>query len=185
MLGITDLKTGVIFEDGGEPWIVLEYQHSKVARGGGFVRLKAKNIITGSIVDKTYKSQEKFQEVQIERRKVQYLYKNGDNYVFMDSANFEQFEFSEDILGFGSKLIKEGDEFKVQYYEGKPVAVNLPIKTKLKVTEAPKADKGNTAQAATKKITLETGYELQAPMFIKPGDFVIVDTRNGSYVERA
>lgn len=185
MLGITDLKTGVIFEDGGEPWLVLDSQHSKVGRGGAFVRAKIKNIISGTIIDKTYKGSEKFESVQIGRKKVQYLYKDGNDFVFMDSQTFEQFNLSKDILGFGSNFIKEGDEFKVQYYEDRPVAVDIPIKTKLKVAEAPDASKGNTVNAATKLIKLETGYETNAPMFIKPGDFVIVDTRDGSYVERA
>ncbi len=184
MLSITDLKTGVTFEDNDEPWQVLEYQHSKTGRAGAVLRTKLKNLKTGVTVSRTIQPSEKFQEVRLERKKAQYLYKDN-GFVFMDSNSYEQFILEEKIVGENGHYIKEGDEIELCYFKNSPIAINLPIKVRLKVTEAPEADKGNTATAATKKITLETGYTISAPMFIKPGDCVIVDTRDGSYVERS
>lgn len=184
MLSITDLKTGVMFELSGEPWQILEYQHSKTGRAGAVLRTKIKNLETGATVQKTFQGSEKFEPVQIERKKAQYLYKDS-GFVFMDSANYNQFTLGKEVVGDAVRYIKEGDEIQLAFFKGKPIAIELPIKVSLKVTEAPEADKGNTATAATKQITLETGYKLSAPMFIKSGDSVVVDTRDGSYVERS
>lgn len=185
MIGITDLKNGTIFEDGNQPWVVLEYQHSKMGRGGAVLKTKIRNLITGAVVDRTYKGSDKFEPVQLERKTAQYLYQDGTGYVFMDEATYEQFNLGSDILGDAPKYIKEGESIQLQYFQGKPINVDLPVKVALKVTEAPQTDKGNTATAANKTITLETGLTVQAPMFIKTGETIIVDTRNGSYVERA
>jgi elongation factor P len=185
MLGITDLKNGTLFEDGGQPWQILEYQHSKMGRGGAVLKTKIRNLVTGAVVDRTYKGSDKFEPVQLERKTAQYLYQEGTNYVFMDESTYDQFILGADILSDSPKYIKEGESIQLQYFQGKPINVDLPVKVALKVTEAPQADKGNTATAATKQITLETGLKVQAPMFIKPGEMVIVDTRTGTYVERA
>lgn len=185
MYGINDLKTGTVFEDGGQPWVVLEYQHSKMGRGGAVLRTKLKNLVTGATLQKTFQGSDKVTPVELERKKAQYLYNDGTGYVFMDESTYEQFTFGEDIMGDSRYYIKEGDSVELQYYKGKPISLNVPIKVPLVVVEAMEADKGNTATAATKPITLETGLKIQGPMFLKKGDIVIVDTRDGSYVERA
>lgn len=184
MLSITDLKTGVIFEDGGEPWQVLEYQHSKTGRAGAVLRTKIKNLKNNTIVNKTFQPSEKFNEVTLERKKAQYLYEDNGS-VFMDSKTFEQFTLGKEIIGSAMNYIKEGDEIQLAFYDGKPIMIILPIKVSLKVTEAMEADKGNTATSATKRITLETGLVVNAPMFIKKGESVVIDTRDGSYISRA
>lgn len=185
MLGITDLKNGTTFEYEAQPWLVLSYEHSKQGRGGAVLRTKIKNLITGAIVQKTFQGNDKFEPVQLERKKAQYLYQDETGYIFMDETSYEQFTFNKETVGDAPKYIKEGDSIELHYYKERPISLNLPIKVKLKVSEAEKADKGNTATAATKPITLETGAVVQAPLFIKPGDMVVIDTRDGSYVERA
>jgi elongation factor P len=183
MLSINDLKTGVIFEDAAEPWQVLEYQHSKMGRGGAVLRTKIKNLKTGAILNRTFQSSEKFEAVKLERKKAQYLYEDAGS-VFMDTSSYEQFTLSKEIVRDTLMYIKEGDEIQLAFYDGKPISIDLPIKVKLLVSEAADADKGNTATAATKQVTLETGLKVNVPMFIKKDDVLIIDTRNGTYVER-
>lgn len=185
MYGINDLKNGTVFEEGGHPWVVLESQHSKQGRSGAVLRTKLKNLVTGSTVQKTFQGSDKVTPVNLERKKAQYLYKDETSFVFMDETTYEQFNLTSDVVGGNKDYIKEGDTVELQYYKGSPISLNVPIKVPLKVTEAADADKGNTASAATKTIVLETGLSVQAPMFIKEGDIVIVDTRDGNYVERA
>lgn len=185
MYGISDLKNGTVFEDGGQPWIVLEYQHSKMGRGGAVLKTKIKNLVTGATLQKTFQGNDKVAPVSLEKRTAQYLYKDETGFVFMDNENYEQFSFGNEIVGTNKNYIKEGDTVELQYYKGKPISLSVPIKVPLRVTVAVAADKGNTASSATKEITLETGLTVHAPMFIKEGDIVIIDTRDGSYVERA
>jgi elongation factor P len=185
MLGITDLKTGVVFEDGSQPWLVLEYQHSKMGRGGAVLKTKIKNLVTGAVVDRTFKDSDKFPPVTIERKKAQYLYAEGEGFVFMDEETYDQTNFGKEVVGNALDFIIEGESVDIQYYKGKPIALNVPLKVIRKVTEAPEAEKGNTSGNARKTITLETGLSILGPMFIKTGDKVVVDTRDGSYVERA
>ena len=185
MIGITDLKNGTIFLDGGQPWQILEYQHSKMGRGGAVLKTKIRNLITGAVVDKTYKGSDKLEPVQLERKRAQYLYKEGATYVFMDESTYDQFNLASDLIGDSPKYIKEGESIQLQYFQGKPINIDLPVKVTLKVIEAMEANKGNTATAASKPVTLETGLQVSAPMFVKEGDSLVIDTRNGSYVERA
>lgn len=185
MLGITDLKTGTIFEHETQPWVVLEYQHSKMGRGGAVLKTKVRNLLTGATVQKTFQGSDKFEPVTLERKKAQYLYQDGESYVLMDQTTFEQFNFDGKIMGNVAKYIKEGETVDIQYFRGKPINVDLPIKATLKVTETENADRGNTATAAMKPVTLETGLVVQGPLFIKEGDAIVVDTRTGKYVERA
>lgn len=185
MLGINDLKTGTTFEESGQPWLVLTYEHSKMGRGGAVLRTKIKNLLTGATVQKTFQGSDKFEPVTLERKRAQYLYEDSGNYFFMDEVSFEQFALDANTARESAKYVKEGDSIQLQYYKGKPINIDLPIKVQLKVTHAEKADKGNTATAATKPVELETGVIINAPMFIKEGDTIVVDTRDGSYVERA
>ena len=183
MLNITDLKTGTVFEDQEQPWLVLEYQHSKTGRAGAVMRTKLKNLATGATVQKTFQGSDKFVPVQLERKKAQYLY-DDNGYVFMDTTTYDQFNLQKEVVGSSMNYIKEGEEIQLVFYKGKPISIDLPIKVKLKVKDAPGTDKGNTATAATKQATLETGIIVNVPLFIKTGDTLVIDTRDGSYVER-
>jgi elongation factor P len=185
MIGINDLKNGTVFEHDGHPWLVLEYNHSKMGRGGAVLKTKIKNLISGAIVQKTFQGSDKFEEVKLERKTAQYLYKDDSGYVFMDEQTFEQFNLGPGVIGDSARYTKEGESVELHYYKEKPISLNIPIKVALRVTEAEFADKGNTATGATKPITLETGTVINGPLFIKPGDSVVVDTRTGTYVERA
>lgn len=185
MIGINDLKNGTVFEHDSQPWLVLEYQHSKMGRGGAVLKTKIKNLVTGATVQKTFQGSDKFNEVRLERKTAQYLYKDTTGYIFMDEKDYEQFTLSPEIVGDAIKYTREGESIELHYYKEKPISVNIPIKVRLKVTEAENADKGNTATGATKPLKLETGVVISGPLFVKPGDFVIVDTRTGTYIERA
>lgn len=184
MLSITDLKIGTRFLLEGDVYQVLFNEHSKQARGGAVVRTKIKNLITGATIDRTFKGSEKFEEARIEKKKCQYLYKEGSDFYFMNSQSYEQFVLSKEIVGDYAKYIKEGDTIDVYYFKEKPINLSLPVKVKLKVSKADKGFKGNTASSATKPVTLESGYVLQTPLFIKEGDTVLVNTETGEYVER-
>lgn len=185
MLSINDLKNGMVFEHDGQPWLVLSYQHSKMGRGGAVLKTKLKNVITGATVQKTFQGSDKFVEVRLERKTAQYHYKDDSGYIFMDEESYDQFILPQDVAGDAAKYTKEGESIELHYYKGKPISINVPIKVKLKVTEAESADKGNTATGAVKPLKLETGTTISGPLFIKPGDTVVVDTRTGTYVERA
>ncbi len=185
MYGITDLKTGIVFEFEGEPYVVLEYQHSKMGRGGAVLKTKIKNLMTGVIISKTFRGGEKFPPVSIERKKAQFLYRDGDNFNFMDQATYEQVALGGDFIGVASKYLIEGEAYQLQLFEGKAIAIDLPIRMDFTVTEAEKGLKGDSATGATKVVKIETGLKVNVPLFIKKGDRIRIDTRGGSYVERA
>jgi len=185
MYAISDLKNGTTFEVDGAPFIVLDYQHSKKGRSGAVMRTKIKNLLTGAIVQRTFSGNEKFPEVDIERRKVQYLYKDGNSYYFMDVASYDQFDMAAEDLGNNTNYLKDGEVVQFQFYLDKPINLELPVKMDFEVTEASEGLKGDTASGATKMVTLETGLTVYVPLFIKQGDKVRVNTTDGSYVERA
>lgn len=184
MLSITDLKTGTAFEFENQPYTVVYSEHSKLGRGGAIMRTKIKNLLTGAIIDRTFKGNESFGEVDLERKKAQYLYQENDIYYFMDATSFEQFEIEGAKIGIGKNYLKEGLNVDVVYYKDEPINVELPIKLPLEITYTEPGFKGDTVSSTTKPATLETGAEINVPLFIKIGDKVIVDTRTGKYVER-
>lgn len=185
MYGINDLKTGTTFELEGQPFVVLEYQHSKMGRGGAVLRTKLKNLLTGATVQKTFSGSEKFTEVQIERKKVQYLYEDNSRYYFMDQNDYSQFDLSSEDLGSNVYYLKDGEEVQFQFYAGRPINLDLPVKMDFVVTEASEGLKGDTASGSTKVVTIETGLKVNVPLFIKQGDIIRLNTTDGSYVERA
>ena len=185
MLQMTDLKTGVTITLDGTPYEVVKYQHSKMGRGGAVMRTTLKNLLTGNNVDRTFRDSDKFESADLKRTKAQYLYRDGDNYIFMDSQTFEQFNIPATTVGFAGNFLIEGQESELQLFEGQPINVVLPLKMKFKVTYAEPAVKGDTANNPSKNATIETGLELRVPMFVNDGENIIVDTRDGSYVERA
>jgi len=185
MYQITDLKTGVTFEMNGDIYKVLYSEHSKSGRAGAVLRTKIKNLVTGSIIDRTFRGGDKFEPAKLERRDCQYLYKESDNLFLMDNNSYEQFELSVLDIKEAIPFIKEGEPLTIFFFNGKAVGADLPPKVVLKVTFAEDAVKGDTVSPGTKSVTLETGLKIQVPLFVKQGDKVRVNTQTGGYVERA
>jgi elongation factor P len=185
MLSISDIKLGTVAKIDNEPYVVIWTQHVQMGRGGAILRTKIKNLITGAVLEKTIKGSDKWLAADLERSKASFLYVENNEVYFMDSNSYEQFSLSQENIGALINFLVEGTEVTVLNFESKPVAIQLPTKVKLKVKEAPPGIKGDTAGSATKQITLETGYKINAPLFIKTGDTVIVNTETGQYVERA
>ena len=182
---MNEIKTGSLVRIAGEPYAVIRTDHHKMGRGGAILKIKVRNLISGNILDKTIQGNDKMEEAATEKKKVNYLYKDENDAYFMDNETFEQFPLDLETLGDKVSFLKEGTDVDALYFEGKPAAIDLPIKITLKVTSAPPGVKGNSAGTVTKKVTLETGTELNVPMFIKEGDEIIINTDSGEYVERA
>ncbi|OGB75274.1 elongation factor P [candidate division Kazan bacterium RIFCSPHIGHO2_01_FULL_49_10] len=185
MFSITDLKTGVVIELEGAPYEVVKYQHSKMGRGGAVLRTTLKNLLTGGNIERTFHGDEKFAAADITSGQAQFLYQDGDEYTFMDTTSFEQFPISRAILGQDVYYLSEGHNIEIRYYRGRPISILLPAKMKFKITEADPAVKGDTVTNPSKNATIETGLTLKVPMFVKVGDTILIDTRGGSYIERA
>jgi len=185
MLNLSDIKTGknILWND--TPYVVLYHEHSKTGRAGAVLRTKLKNLITGAAMEKTFQGSEAVYEADITKAKAQYIYQEGQDYYFMDSENYEQFSLSKDALGGNVNYIKEGTEVTLLNFNSHPINIELPIKIKLKVTEAPPGIKGNTVSTGGKVVTLETGLKITAPLFVNEGDEIIINTERGEYVSRA
>ena len=184
MYGITDIKKDTVFQIDGVPYRVIEYAQKQMGRGGSIVNVKIKNLLDGSVVQKTFKGQDKLEPAEINIKKVQYLYSDDSTCFFMDEETYEQFEVNKEIIGDSIQLMKESDVVKAHLFEGKVINIELPIKIPLKVIETPDVVKGDTQSTVLKEATLETGIVIQVPIFIKNDDTIIVDTRDSSYVER-
>lgn len=185
MIAGGDLRPGVKVELDGTPYVVTDYQWVKPGKGGAFMRTKLKNMKTGAIIDRTFRTEEKLPKAEVEDRKVQFLYHDGDAYHFMDTASFEQFTMDEKLLGEASGFLKEEMIISVMVYRGEPVEVMLPTFVELRVSETEPGLRGDTASGGSKPATLETGAVIQVPLFIGIGEVLRVDTRTGTYVERA
>jgi elongation factor P len=185
VIATSDFKKGIkiLFRD--EPYMVLEYHHVKPGKGGAFVRTKMKNMLTGLIREELFRSGEKFPNPNMEYRDMQYLYKDGDDYHFLDQGSYDQVALDKETLEDVLDFLKEQEVYTLLYFSGKPIAVNPPMFLELKVVDSPLGVKGDTAQgAASKPATLETGLVLNVPLFVEEGDSIKVDTRTSSYVER-
>ena len=170
----------------GELYTVLERAHHKPGKGGAFVRFKLKGIVTGKVVDHTVRAGTKMEKADVTTQPMQYLYQQGDDFVFMDMESYEQVTISSDLMGLMAQFLVESAEVQVTMYEGQAIGVQLPQKMEFEVVDTiDNAAKGNTATGATKEAKLETGFNLQVPMFIKTGDRVRILTEDGSYLERA
>jgi len=185
MLSMNEIKVGRLVRISGEPYAVIKTDHHKMGRGGAVLKIKVRNLLTGNILDKTIQGNEKLDEAQTEKRKVNYLYKDEHQAYFMDNESYDQFSLDLESLGEKIIFLREGIDVDALYFEGKAAAIDLPIKIKLKVVSAPPGVKGNSAGSVTKKVTLETGTEIGVPMFVKEGDEIIINTDSGEYVERA
>jgi elongation factor P len=184
MISATDLRKGVTFELDGELYRVLDYQHSYIGRGSANIRVRLRNLHTGRTIERTFGTNDKFKDVRLELRQIQYLYRDGDLYYFMDTETYEQPALSAETLQDEVDYLKEGMELSLSMYEGQPVEVELPVTVDLEVTQTEPGVKGDTATGATKRATLETGLVIQVPLFIEEGDVVRVDTRTGEYLTR-
>lgn len=185
MLSLTEIKTGKKIIYSGEPYVVMDYQHSKIGRGGAVMRTKLKNLLSGAIIDYTFQGAEKVEEAEISKSHAQYLYRDGEEYQFMDTATYDQFSLPQKVLGNMPQYLIEGTEVSILNWNELPINLELPIKVTLKVTGAPPSIKGDTASGGGKVVTLETGIQITAPLFVKTGDNVIVNTEKGIYVSRA
>lgn len=179
------LKKGIciIFKD--EPYIVMDKTFVSPGKGSAFYRTRLKNIRNGALLDFTFKSGEKIEEAPLITQEFQYLYEQNKEYFFMNPRTYEQISLTEEILGGFKNFVKESDLYQIYTLEGEPVSLRAPQKVTLKVIEAENSVKGNTVSGATKAVKVETGYELQVPLFIKEGDLIVINTETGQYVNRA
>lgn len=185
MIGISDFKNGTLFENEGTVYQVVWFQHHKPGKGGAVMRTKIRNVRTGAIIEQTFKSGEKFKEVSMSRRKKQYLYGDANTYTFMDMETYDQMSIPKEKIGDASQFLKENMELDALYLEDEFLTLDLPASVELKVTQTVPGLRGDTVSNATKSATVETGVEVQVPLFIKEGDVIRIDTRTGEYVERA
>ena len=183
-LSITNLKKGTLFQWEGEPFRVVEYSQKVMGRGGSIVNVRIKSLLDGKVLEKTFKGNEQLDSADVTNQSVQYLYSDGDTFYFMNDDTFEQFEVPADLVGDGAGYIKEGDRVQLQFFDGRPINIELPKNVPLKVTYTETAVKGDTSSAITKDATLETGITIKVPAFIKQGDVISVDTSSGAYRER-
>lgn len=180
----TDLKKGVVCQIEGQPYRVIEYNQKVMGRGGSIVNVKLKNLITGAVIPKTFKGQEKVEAAEVSSRTVQYLYNDGETYFFMDPETFEQFELSAELMDDAKGFLKEGENLSLQFFGERVINVELPKNIYLEVTYAEDVVKGDTTSSVLKDATLETGVTVKVPAFIKTGDIISVDTATGEYRER-
>ena len=184
MYGPTDLKKNVLITLDGQPYKVVEYSQKVMGRGGSIVNVKVKNLITGALLPKTFKGQEKIEPAEVTTLKVQYLYRDDEKFYFMNPSTFEQYELAADMVGDSAAYMKDGDEMEIQFYNGTPINLVLPKNLWLAVIYTETAVKGDTSTSVTKDATLETGATVRVPAFIKVGDVVSIDTETGAYRER-
>jgi elongation factor P len=180
-----DLKNGMSLDLPEGLFSVVEFQHVKPGKGGAFVRTKLKNVRTGAVLERTYRADEKLEQAIIDKREMQYLYRDGADYVFMDNTSYEQLQVTEESLGDAASYLKEGDGAILQLYAGEIVGVDLPAAVELTVTDTEPGVQGDRVSGARKPATLETGLTVQVPLFVNPGDKIKVDTRSGEYLTRA
>ncbi|PIR94993.1 elongation factor P [Candidatus Falkowbacteria bacterium CG10_big_fil_rev_8_21_14_0_10_37_6] len=185
MLSINEIKLGTLIKINNEPYIVIRSDHHKMGRGGAVLKTKLKNLISGNVIEKTFQGNDKAENAETQEKNSQYLYKDDNDVYFMDNENFEQFSISLEQIGASINWLKDGTDVKVMYFDNKPVSVRLPVKVELRVVSAPPGVKGNSAGNVTKIVTLETGVEVAAPMFINENDIIRINTETGEYVERA
>ncbi len=184
MATTNDLKNGLVLNIDGQLWTVVEFQHVKPGKGGAFVRTKLKNVLSGKVVDKTFNAGVKVETANVDKRDMQYLYRDGDDWVFMDTSSYDQIPISTTVVGDNSQWLMEGQAAVVALHEGAALYVELPASVELLITYTEPGLQGDRATGGTKPATLETGAEIQVPLFIEPDTRVKVDTRDGSYLGR-
>ena len=184
MADTSDFRTGFTMRYKNDLWSIMEFQHVKPGKGPAFVRTKLKGVTSGKVVEITFRSGEKMEEVRLERRDYQYLYSNGEMFTFMNTETYEQVELPQDTLGDLPKYVKESDICSVLLHEGEPLTVEPPLTVELAVAQTDPGLRGDTAQGGTKPATMETGLVVQVPLFIDEGALLKIDTRTGKYLGR-
>ena len=184
MYETSDIRKGLKVTIDGQPYVVVDHQFVKPGKGQAFTRTKLKNMLTGGVLDKTFRSGEKLEPADMEERTMQYLYPEGDMSVFMDTKTYDQLSLSDEQMGEAKNYLLDGIEVEVLLYKGKPIGVTPPTFVELEVTETEPGFKGDTSSGATKPATLQTGFQVNVPLFVNEGDVLKIDTRTGSYVER-
>ena len=185
MISAGDFRNGVTIEVDGNIFQIVEFQHVKPGKGAAFVRTKLKNIINGSVVEKTFRPTEKFPQARIDRKDMQYLYADGDLFTFMDTETYDQISLNKDTVGDALKFVKENEICKVCSHNGSVFAVEPPLFVELEITDTEPGFKGDTATGASKPATVETGAQVSVPLFVNQGDRIKIDTRTGEYLSRA
>ena len=184
MISAGDFRNGITLEIEGQVVQVIEFQHVKPGKGAAFVRTKLKNVISGGVVEITFRPTEKFPAARIDRLDMQYLYKDGDLYNYMNNENYEQISLTEDQVGDSMKFVKENEMVKMLSYNGQIFSVEPPLFVELEVTETEPGFKGDTATGASKPATVETGATVSVPLFVERGEKIQIDTRTGEYLKR-
>ena len=184
MISTSEFRRGCKIELDGQPYIMTEFQHVKPGKGGAFVRTKLKNMITGAVLERTFRSSEKVARPDLEEKKMQYLYETDGQFYFMDTTTYDQMFFSEEDIGGDRDLLKENMECNVLFYRGNPVGVDIPMFIELAVAETEPGVRGDTASGGNKPARMETGAVIQVPLFITEGDIIKIDTRTRDYLER-
>lgn len=184
MISTADFRNGARLLLEGQPFFIVEFQHVKPGKGGAFVRTKLKSLMTGNVLDRTFRSGERFEEPNLEERNMQFLYATGDSYTFMDTDTYEQLTFEKKQLGDNADLLKENMVATILIYEHQPIGVELPIFIELKVVETEPGVRGDTASGGTKPAVVETGAIVKVPLYLEVGEIIKIDTRTREYVER-
>ena len=185
MISASEFRNGITIEKDGSVLEVVEFQHVKPGKGAAFVRTKLKDIINGGVTETSFRPTEQFPQARIEKKEYQYLYLDGDLYVFMDTETYDQISLGKEIVGDSMKFVIENDMVKVSSYNGSPFSIEPPMFVELEITETEPGFKGNTATGATKPAIVETGAQVMVPLFVNIGDRIKIDTRTGEYLSRA
>ncbi|CAM5319994.1 elongation factor P [Leifsonia shinshuensis] len=184
MASTADIKNGIVLNIDGQLWSVIEFQHVKPGKGGAFVRTKLKNVTTGKTVDRTYNAGAKIEITNVDRRDYQYLYQDGADFVFMDTSDYDQITIPGPVVGDAANFMLENQNVTVALHEGSPLYVELPASVVLEITYTEPGLQGDRSTGGTKPATVETGYQIQVPLFLETGTKVKVDTRTGDYLGR-
>jgi len=184
MYSMNDIRRGLKIEFKGDPYEVVEFLHVKPGKGQAFVRAKLKNLITGAVLENTFRASDKIEPAYLEEKEMQFLYKESDHYYFMDLENYDQIILNADQIEMERKFLKENMEVKVLFYKEKPISIELPKHVELRIVETEPGVKGDTVSGGTKPAILETGAVIQVPLFVNEGDIIRVDTRTAEYIER-
>ena len=184
MISASDFRNGITIELDGNVCQIIEFQHVKPGKGAAFVRTKLKDIINGGVTERTFRPTEKFPQARVDRKDMQYLYADSDLFNFMDTETYEQIALNSDVVGDALKFVKENEMVKVNSYNGNVFAIEPPLFVELEITETEPGFKGDTATGATKPATVETGAQVNVPLFVSTGDKIKIDTRTGEYLSR-
>ncbi len=184
MYSTTDFRKGLKIEMGGEPFVIVDFQHVKPGKGGAFVRTRLKSLVTGNVIDQTFRSGDRVDKPDLEEREMQFLYQEGEEFHFMDTQTFEQLFLTAENLGENKDYLKENGIIKALFHNKRPIGVEVPMFVELKVVKSDPGIRGDTATGATKPATLESGAVIQVPLFVEEGDVIRIDTRTREYITR-